>query len=138
MLNGRLALHDVDDVERFCRQLINRQRRGGYGGHDYEELLAWLIEAAWLLSERYDPSRGATFATFARGSLRVANWEREHFGRTVWKFKDRTYIRPRPTFVPLDDGLDLAALEGDPAADTGLRDLLGLAGTATEPPGGGS
>src|SRR5262245_22704083 len=127
MLRGRLSLHDIDDVEAYCVYLINRQRRGGYAGHDYEDLLAYLIGEVWRLSLRYDKSRGSSFRNFVARYQPVNNWERKHFGRTVWRSPSYTYVRERPTLVPLDDCHDLADPAGalDPATDR-LSDLLGI------------
>lgn len=127
MLNGKLSLHDIDDVEAFCIYLINRQRRGGYAGHDYEDLLAWFIERVWRLSLRYDSERESTFSHYAATSIRAADWERLRFGRTRWVFKHVVYERPRPVFVPLDDRPDLADPRGavDASADS-VQALLGL------------
>jgi len=127
VLHGKLSLHDIDDVEAFSAYLIDRQRRGGYTGHNYEDLLSWFIESTWELSLRYDPERGSSFRNFCASKLRVASWERVHFGRTVWKFRTHVYERPRPTFVPYDNQLGLAdpASTGGSAADS-IQTVLGL------------
>ena len=83
------------------------------------------IERVWELSLRYDPSRGSTFANFAARYVRVAGYFRARDGRTVWKFSTYTYVRPRPVFVSLDDHLELASADGDPAASESVRELLG-------------
>ena len=105
MLSGVLSLHDVEDVERYCAYLLRRSTRID----DMEDALTWAIERCWALSLRYDPERGSTFANFAAQKIRVADYLREREGRTVCKFKTHTYVRPRPTLVPLDDRPELAA-----------------------------
>jgi len=127
VLNGKLRLHDIDDVEAFSAYLINRQRRDGYNGYDYEELLTWFIESTWKLSLRYDPERGSSFRNFVASKLRVASWERERFGRTRWVFSSHVYERPRPTFVPIEDRPELAdtGIPADSAAG-GFSHVLGI------------
>lgn len=142
VLNGKLSLHDIEDVEAFCAYLINRQRRGGYTGHEYEELLTWFIESCWIHSVRFDPDRGSSFKHFIASKLRVASWERVRFGRTRWAFSTHVYERPRPVFVPIEDRPELA----DPfsavhASADSLSDVLGIqregGGQGAEHDGGG-
>lgn len=45
-------------------------------------------------------------------------------GRTIWKFKTHTYVRPRPSFVPLDDRDELGR---EDEHETSVAELLGLA-----------
>jgi hypothetical protein len=123
MLQGKLVLHDVEDVENFCAHLPRR------GTHidDFEDALTWAVERVWELSLRYDPSRGSSFANCAARYARVADYFRARDGRTVWKFSTHTYVRPRPVFVPLEDRPELAAGgDGDPAASENVHELLGL------------
>jgi uncharacterized protein YfaT (DUF1175 family) len=124
MLNSVLSLHDIEDVERFCGYLIDRQSRGAYRGQLAEELLAWFIGECWRLSLRFDPERGSSFANFCASSVRVASWERLHFGRTRWVSKAGVYERKRPTFVPLAERPDEAVYDPDDPDE--LRGLLGL------------
>lgn len=64
MLNGTLTLHDIRDVEAFCAHFLHKRNRA----HD-EDLLAYLIEETWILSQRYDGTRGSRFSAWARLTL---------------------------------------------------------------------
>jgi hypothetical protein len=118
----KLPLYDVDDAFGLASGLVNRSGLSP-SWHDREDLVAYLAELAWELSLDYDSRRGP-FSTFASIRLRqrTTDWIRQRNGRTVWKFKSHTYIRPRVDLVSLDGGVDrldesLAARSGDPAAD---------------------
>ena len=89
-----------------------------------EDLHSWLVATAWQLSLEFEPGRSSvSFSTYATTILkrRITDWQRSKY-RTKWQFKDRTYERPLPVFVPLDndesDSLraSLAAWDGDHAA----------------------
>jgi hypothetical protein len=122
LLRSPLRLFDIQDVEGMAAS-IAWATCPDLQFHEREDLVAWLVSECWLLSQRYEPDRGINFSTFAGTTLRrrVVDWKRQgRDGRTVWQFKDRTYVRPLPQLVPLDDaGLDgaLASWAGDPAAD---------------------
>jgi hypothetical protein len=108
LLSSTFALHDVRDVESFTGRIV--ERCGLHLSHtDREELHVYLIETAWEISERWEPpASGKSFSGWALIILkrRVTDWQRSRY-RTRWKFADRTYERPRPQLVPLDDpGLD--------------------------------
>lgn len=112
MLHGRLGLHDVDDVERFCERVLDDQLRA-FGirlrSHDNEDALAYLVAEAWTLSLRYDPSVGQKFSTYARHQLRLRfiDWLRTKLGRTRWSQSDRGRVeRPRRELLSLDGFLD--------------------------------
>jgi hypothetical protein len=102
---------------------------------DHEELHVYLIEECWRLSLKYDAERGefTTWIGRARGRS-ITDWQRKHYGRTKWVFRDRVYERPRPQLVSLDAGdpdgdrlVDsLPARAGDPATDSDpdLEELL--------------
>lgn len=105
-------MHDIRDVEAYGRRLIQRSRVPELNYHEYEELLSWIIAKAWELTDKYDAGKGS-FSNFCGVRIRVADWERERNGRTKWQFADRTYERPRPQFVPLDDRPEQA----DPSAE---------------------
>jgi hypothetical protein len=119
LLPRQWRLHDIDDVEAFCRRVLERAGSRLYAD-EAEDALAYLISECWVLSSAYDPERGASFATFAYRALsrRLVDRARSKY-RTRWVFKDRVYERPRP------DLLSLNALNPE-------HDRLGLA-----EPGGG-
>jgi hypothetical protein len=103
LLGSRLALHDVEDVERFCAAIVQRSRFN-LGHYEHEDLTSYLIEECWQLSLRFEPG-GIRFSTYAGNTLgkRCHDWFRTHNGRTKWAFKDRVYERPpRPQFISLD------------------------------------
>lgn len=84
MLSRRYALRDVADVERFASRVLRDEvaRYGAYLRDDqFEDALGWLIGEAWLLEQRYDPTRGLLFSTYLRGvlRLRVVDWYRSRF-----------------------------------------------------------
>ena len=119
MLSGVLSLHDVEDVERYCAYLLGRSGRID----DLEDALTWAVERCWELSLSYDPERGSSFANYAARKIRLADYLRQRDGRTVWKFKTHTYVRPRPSLIPLDDRPEAATADDDGAS---LAELLGL------------
>lgn len=128
LLNQRWALHDIDDVEALLSKAVSRSRYAvGLRRDERDDLVTYLLEYAWKLSEKFDPERGsfATFLFACRGRA-IADFHRSRY-RTVWKFRDSTYIRPRPELVPLDDArLDEAVAEG--AGDFADGSDIGLAG----------
>jgi hypothetical protein len=82
-----------------------------------------------LVSLKYDAERGefTTWIGRARGRS-ITDWQRKHYGRTKWVFRDRVYERPRPQLVSLDAGdPDLEGLlaDGDRQRARDL-DTLGL------------
>ena len=137
VLGSRLALHDVDDVERLCRRVI-RQSGLELNFHEEEDLLAYLVATTWELSLRFE--RGVIrkdFGCWATVTLkrRTTDWVRAKRGRTVWKFAGRTHTRERPTIISLDDDPErsgmaeaLRARGGDVALDSSpdLERLLAL------------
>ena len=140
MLNGKLSLHELDDVEGLCVNVI-RSAQLELPHHDYEDCLAYLVETAWELSLVYEqgdfPSR---FGVYLSRMLkrRVIDWQRQRHGRTRWQFAHGTYERELPTIVTLDDRPDGADDKLVDHADAGgLQDLLGLqrarCGTAAGP-----
>ena len=129
LLNAKLALHEVDDVEGVC---ISAIRKAGLRleHYEFEECLTYLIETSWELSLGYErgdfPSRFGVYLS-RRLQQRLSDWQRSRNGRTKWQFADRTYIRPLPSLVSLEhrpDGPDHSIL-GD-ADGGGLQDVLGL------------
>jgi DNA-directed RNA polymerase specialized sigma24 family protein len=114
----KLTLFDVDDVFGLAHGIVSRSGLH-LSWHDREDLVAYLAELAWELSLTYDAGRGS-FSNFATVRLRqrTTDWMRQRKGRTVWKFKTHTYVRPRVDLVSLDGGRDplaesLAALDRD-------------------------
>jgi hypothetical protein len=105
LLNGRLSLHDADDVEQMCWAVIYRS---GLTLTETQktELCTYLIETAWELSLKYEEGRGSTssFIGFATTNLRLRtiDWLRREHGRSTWKFKSHTHTRERPKLVSLD------------------------------------
>jgi hypothetical protein len=101
-----LALHDVDDAERFCASVVTRSGLQ-LSYHDHEDPQAWLVSECWLLSLRYEPG-GVSFSTFAGYTLRrrAIDWQRQRFGRRTWRFRDKVYERPRVELISLDDPLN--------------------------------
>jgi hypothetical protein len=140
VLNGRLALHDIEDVEAFVWRIVHRSRLD-LDFYDQEDLATYLVETCWELSLRYKPGTGSTssFAGWAATNLRkrVVDWQRRKY-RTRWVFKDRVYERPRPEIISLDGnnpggdplGAALGTSGSDPAADRSpdLARLLGTGG----------
>ena len=91
-----LQLHDVRDSEAFVAAIANRSQLE-LGPDDDEDLRQFLLTELWHLGVRYEPSRNRAFSAYAVAILkrRAVDWQRQRFGRTVWKFKDRVYERPR-------------------------------------------
>ncbi len=113
LLAAPLALHDVKDVEALCRRALGRylEARGAYMNPAmYDDALSFLVALCWELSERYDPSKGLSFSTYATRimMLRVTDWYRDHFG-------DSRYSGSRPTL-----SLDLLAA----SLDCPVEDIL--------------
>lgn len=149
VLNGKLALYDVRDVEALAASIVQRAQPD-LGFHDREDLVAELVETAWELSLGYQ--RGDTrfpprFSVYVTPILkrRVVDWQRRRFGRTRWQFKDRVYERPAVTVHSLDqmggsalrgvtDGPDTADLDflrvfGARDSTSPRRETKGVAGT---------
>jgi hypothetical protein len=104
LLSRPWTLLDIDDTEAFVGAII---RRSGFtlSHHDEQDLVAYLLETIWQLSERYDGSQGSRFSAWAKLTLqrRTIDWYRAQFGRTVCKYAGRVYERPaRPRPLSLD------------------------------------
>lgn len=127
LLNGKLELLGIDDVEQFCGFVV--QRSGlRLSAHDQEELTVWLIEECWRLSLRYQAG-GITFSTWARHTLsrRVVDWQRSRYC-TRWVFKGHVHERPRPQLVSLDaDDEERDRVESSFAASSVDGDTSGFA-----------
>ena len=94
------SLFDVRDAEALVAGIANRDG-GDLSFHDREDLQQFLLVECWQLSERFEPGRGVSFSTYATTTLRrrVTDSNRGRLGRTVWKFRDRTYERQLPQLV---------------------------------------
>jgi hypothetical protein len=124
LLASKWKLHDCDDVEALAQSIVNKsglQLRPD----QRESLVAFLLEAAWKLSLRYEPERGSTSSFTGWASrqlpLRCIDWVRAEFGRTTWTKANghaATYRRERPQLVSLDandsgrDQLERSLTEG--------------------------
>ena len=115
MLNGTLTLHDIRDTEAFIARILPR----GLNPQERDDLTAWLIAEAWILSTRYRTG-GVAFSTYAGTLLRqrAHDWQRQHHGRTTWRFATHTHIRVIPQHVPLDDPRAEPPPRWDPPADS--------------------
>ena len=128
MLNGKLSLFEVEDVEALCSRVIE-QSQLELSFHDREDLLAWLLATAWQISEDYEPSDPPRFAVHLKGLLRkrIIDWQRGKY-RTRWQFADRTYERAQPILVPLEDRPDVPdhaqSVDVDVHSEAALRGLL--------------
>ncbi len=100
-----IQLHDIENAETFARMILNKTlpKLGEHGAYlnptEYEDALSYLVGVAWRLSQRYDPTRGYSFSTFAHLVLpkRVKSWYRQ-------RFHDLRYAgRRNVTFTPLPD-----------------------------------
>jgi hypothetical protein len=118
IIAGPWALHNVEDVERFAARIVERKRLDWLQPHERTDLLTFLIETTWELSERYEPI-GYEFSQWARPTLdkRVTDWLRK-------EFFDARYFSEPPELVSLDDSEhdDLgAALTGSGVDDGSYR-----------------
>lgn len=107
MLSAKLPLHDIQDVEAFVASIVER-RNFDLSWHDQEDLLAFLVETCWELSRQRPAPWRDSFSGWVYPYLRqrTVDWQRQRNGRTKWQFKDKTYERDIPVFVPLDDRPD--------------------------------
>ena len=124
LLNQRWSLHDVDDVEALLVRAIRRSRNAhGLRPDERDDLLTYLLEFAWKLSEKFDPGRGSFSSfLFSCSGRAISDFYRSRY-RTKWVFADRVYERPRPELCSLDggDNHDLLgrAVETGPSAPEG-------------------
>jgi hypothetical protein len=130
VLSGKLALHDVDDVEALAARALGDQLRsmGAHlSGHEHEDAITFLVEVVWETSLRFDPERCSSFSKFSYQLCRrrTIDFIRAKNGRTRWQFADSTHERQRPNVLSLD------------ADDPGGRGLDGLERSGMLDPGGG-
>jgi hypothetical protein len=129
LLPRPLELHNIRDVEAFCRRILDNHIRktSNLGPDDYDEALAYLIGETWILSERFTPNGPhVKFSPYAHKLLncRIVDWRRSRY-RTRWQFTGSTHERQRVDPLSLDhhqpDGHPLSesltAPTGDPATD---------------------
>lgn len=81
MFPGRIAYHDINDVEAFCLRIVHRSGLE-LAWHERDDLLAYLVETCWELSRVYRPG-GIRFSTYANTILsrRTVDWVRQYRGR---------------------------------------------------------
>lgn len=100
MLGATLSLHDINDVEEFCRSVASqwcRKTEARLSRDAREDLHAYLVSTAWELSEfHYDPAKGRSFASYSYQllQLRATDWLRRTEGRTRWQWSGGSYERP--------------------------------------------
>ena len=132
-------LHDIDDVEALCARAARgwvTKTEARLSPEDFESLVAFLVEAVWRMSERYDPELSSSFEAIVRNQLpnRCVDWLRTHRGRTRWQFSGHTHERELPQPVSLDAP---AGERGDPlGASIGSSDGDPEAGALADPCGG--
>ena len=126
LLSVRYELFDVPDVEALCVRAARTwatRNEARLSPDDFESLVAFLIEATWRMSERYDPERSSSFKAIVHGRLanRCVDWMRQHRGRTRWQFSGHTHEREIPRPLSLDQpfdgdplGASLSSVDGDP------------------------
>jgi DNA-directed RNA polymerase specialized sigma24 family protein len=125
MLNGVLTLYDIENVEAFCRAVIDDhlafgvRTANGLSGpptplspDDRDDLLQYLIATTWRYSLRYhgkDDGRGKLcFSGYVIGILhrRVVDWK-----RTRWR--STRYLKDPIVETPYDDELSGAVHHDD-------------------------
>lgn len=87
VFDGKLALHDVADVELLVLQVFGRllsKHEVRLRSEDLDDLVAYGIEGAWRLAQRHDP-RQSPFSSRLRLTLngRYVDWVRKQRGRTL-------------------------------------------------------
>lgn len=109
MLQGRLELHDIHDVEGFCTTIANGRLRQ-YAPWRQEDLIAYLITEAWELSTRYTPESTIPFSTYVGITLRkrIIDWIRRNITDDRYPESHRT-----TTYDPMDPPITISTM-GDP------------------------
>jgi len=141
LLNGRLALFDVTDVEALCRKVIDVQLRKTHAHlrpNDFDDAVAFLVGTAYELSLRYDPSRDIAFSTYCWRilRLRIVDFYRTRFSDRRFGGDDKAAVDfPHSLDAPADGHADgdslgstLSSGTGDPAADSFAGSLRALGG----------
>ncbi len=101
MLNGTLALHDIQDIEAYCATILNQH---GLNGPDREDNLAHLIEEAWILSERKPQPWTHSFSGWARPLLHLRLIDNVRKTKGDWRYK-KGRQRHQYQHIPLDHPL---------------------------------
>jgi hypothetical protein len=125
VLNGVLALHDINDVEAYCAHILNKARLT-LTPQDHEDALAYLITAAWHLSTTYKPGT-RSFSGYAGKHLprRLIDWQRQR--------KDTRYpSNTKYTTVSIDEPAGHIGLPtyNHTSRNDGIRDRLAQADLA--------
>jgi RNA polymerase sigma factor (sigma-70 family) len=107
LLGSVLRLGEVEDVEAFVRKCLD-DRLKAMGAFlnpvEHDDAVSFLIAETWELWQRYDPSKGPSFSTYAYRILwrRVASWYRQ-------RYYDRRY-RTKLTLLSLNENDELAGM----------------------------
>lgn len=106
LLGAKWVLLDVADVEGLIWKAVGHSTAAAeLRPHEQDDLVSYLLAEAWIISERFDASRGSVcFSTFLYASIqrRIVDFVRRERGRTKWQFADRTYERPHVELVSLN------------------------------------
>lgn len=83
----RIQLGNLEDLETVCRSVLDDHLRKTGAKIDYQDGLQSMIEEAWDLWGRFDPSKGVPFLAYCVGLLRLraANFYRHDMGRAGQK-----------------------------------------------------
>jgi hypothetical protein len=128
VLNGKLELHGVEDVEQLCVKVLNgweRRTHTRLNPADREDAIAYLVATAWeIASFHFDPGKGVRFEQHLHSilSFRVVDWLRQDEGRTKWTFATHEHVRERPIVLSLDAP---AGPGGSGPSDDGVVGTLG-------------
>lgn len=109
MLNGKLRLRDVDDVEALAKSILFKKLRDfniTLSREDEEDALSFLVSRAWEIEQtRYKPELGS-LSTYLHITLSfgLIDWLRARFG-------DKRYGE-RPELLAFEDaGFDFSQIE---------------------------
>ena len=124
----------IADLEALCRSVASAHSRGGVriGGHleptrqvgdsDREDLVAFLIAAAWQASTRYSGKGRLAGFIVQRLHWGVTDWKRQTFGSNRW--------RPLPDLVAYDPTLHDQAHYDDESTNDSELDVDALSPAA--------
>jgi hypothetical protein len=132
MLRETWSLGDVKDVEKLCRAVLDdllRTSGAQWQPAEYDDRLAQLFEDVWVLwAEKFDPTRGLAFASYASWKLRniaIDRFFRAALGR-------RQLERDTAGRVAVDEHGNPRYLPGGRALPAGSRSLAELDGGELE------
>ena len=113
-LPGVVALHDIRDVEKFCRSALNQLPSGMFlQADEYEDELQECFERLYKIAQRYDAARTPSFEQFARYQLVEfyirGDLPRKLLGRTGARIAERSHAE-------LDERADAGHLPWQPFA----------------------